>query len=239
MIFDERDLIMSRIYIKYITFFAFISMTCMGQFPINMQQIMQNRAISMGQPSKSLEMKGRITMDAYMEKIPQFRVICDGKETTSDSEGFFTMPLDFKELQEFSLIICKDVKHNFDRTNTIKHVSTIPSKDYRYFTFTRMSWGNRWQQQEKKFNKQKQIVPDRSIIVLIDPKSIERIDPWQIDLPENIIKLPIIVLKKDSHAKASAYSILRSLNDTTFHESVKHEVQNVPGNPKVKVSLTQ
>lgn len=76
-------------------------------------------------------------------------------------------------------------------------------------------------------------------MVLIDPKYVDRLEPWSLNLPEQVIKLPAIVLKSMTNNKAlersSAKSILYSLDSRPFHQTSR--LERVSKNPKVMLVL--
>lgn len=190
------------------------------------------------------EMRGFIKVDGLAITVPQFRIVLgDGKETISNSEGFFTFPLDKSSLDYYSVVICKRIKHNFDKHNTLKNISILPDKDYRFFTYHRIPGGRKWYQQEERLGKDNYVLPSSCIAVLIDPKNIQAIQPWKLELPEHVIKLPTIVLKNVLEEKkltrVSAKSLLYSLDSTTFHESVRQTSKPREKNSKVAVSRVQ
>jgi hypothetical protein len=191
----------------------------------------------------NLEVRGCIRRQMSTDLVPPMRILFDGKETVSNAEGFFSFPVDDRDVEKYSLVICKTIKQNFDKRNTLKNVSIIPSKDYRYFSFKRNALGMGWQQREKTLNKKNFVIPQRCIVALIDPKFIDRVEPWNLSLPHNIIKLPAIVIKNDLDKKvlsrAAAKSILYSLDSAVFHEPVKEIIKRPAQNNKVAISLMQ
>jgi hypothetical protein len=188
------------------------------------------------------EIKGNIKIEGQPDNMPQFRILFNGKETLSDKEGMFTIPLDpGVALSNYSLLICQNIRQNFDKTNTVRNVGVQPTSDYRYFECERASWGNVWLHVEKKLSNEQYAAPERTLIVLLDPQYFDHIETWRIHLPPSVIKLPVVTLKKtissSQLAHASARSVLESLDATPFHESVTQHikkvvvVQNTPNTP--------
>ena len=189
------------------------------------------------------EMRGCIKAEVVSaDKMPQFRVLFAGKETMTNTEGLFTIPLD-EAVKQYSLLICKNIKQNFVRTNTIRNVCMAPDDNYRYYEFEKMPHGGVWRQQEKRLDTERPIAPEGCVIVLLDPEHVSRVEPWRLELGAKTIKLPAIVLKQEVNtsmlASASARSLLCSLDEKPFHETVKQEVKQLAENTKVLVSLTR
>jgi len=188
------------------------------------------------------EIRGCIKLQNNLGKIPRFRILFDGKETMSNNEGFFSIPLDDSNIKHFSLIICKSVQQNFDQTNTIKNVSIPVKEKYRHFVFSRFGNRDSWDQRENVIKSKKNFVlPPNCVVVLLDPDHVQDVEPWNIALSEDVIKLPALVLKNDTNphtlATASARSLLESLDTTPFHQPVQEATRNVAHNAKVQVSV--
>ena len=156
--------------------------------------------------------------------------------------AFLHFQLDDKDLQKYRLIITRKIQHVVDKKNTFANLKVIPDKNYLGFSFKRLGHGQGiWLQKEKKLNHKNFVIPKNSIIVLVDPKYVEKIEDWNINLPDNFIKLPRIVLKStiecDKLKRISAKSLL-CLEDSVFHERIgrKHSSPDVK-NSKVKVTL--
>ena len=192
---------------------------------------------------QAVEMRGCIKSEVVSaDKMPQFRVLFAGKETMTNTEGFFSMPLD-EQINRYSLLICKNVKQNFVKTNTVRNVCMAPADDYRYYEFEKTPQSSSWRQQEKRLDLERPIAPEGCVIVLLDPAHVSRIEPWRIELAAQTVKLPAIVLKQEVSssllASASAQSLLCSLDEKPFHETVKEEVKQLAQNTNVMVALTR
>ncbi len=193
--------------------------------------------------AEQTEMRGCIKAEATSaDKMPEFRVLFAGKETMSNREGFYSIPLE-DSVKQYSMLICKNIKQNFVKTNTVRNVCMAPDDNYRYYEFEKMPHGRDWRQQEKRLDLERPIAPERCVIVLIDPDHVSRIEPWRLELGAKTIKLPAIVLKQEVNtsrlASASARSLLCSLDEKPFHETVKEEVKQLAQNSKVLVALTR
>lgn len=194
------------------------------------------------QPSNRFELRGCIKVDnASADRVPEYRIYYQGKEQRSNNEGFFSLPLDNGNIQKYSLVICKKIDQQFEKSNTVAFYGVIPDKDYRYFTFHPGNNAGQWLAQEKKLTKKNFVIPQHAIVALVDPKCVDRLEPWNLNLSENVIKLPAIVLKNQLNNKilsrSSAKSMLYSLDSRPFHQTSRLE-RKVPGNnPKVQLVL--
>ena len=193
--------------------------------------------------SKSQLLRGRIKLDGDDNaKTPQFRVLFAGKETMSNNEGFFSVPLD-ENLRKFSLLLCRSVKQHFEKTNTVKEVGVVPESDYYYVEFEKLGYGDLWRQQVLRLDAEKPVISEESsVIVLVDPSYVNRLEPWKIEVPSGTVKLPMIVLRQDIDLKTlgmeSARSLLgSSMEAKLFHEPIKEEVRQVAQNNNAKGSI--
>src|SRR5574338_1488793 len=140
----------------------------------------------------SPEMRGYIKIAGHADQMPQFRVLLsEGKETISDREGFFTFPIDDVNIGHYSLIITKRVQQNFDKKNTLKSVSVFPDNEYRFYSFK----NGAWIEQEKALHETNFVIPNQSVVFLVNPEYVQEVKDWNIQLAPHIIKLPMIVLK--------------------------------------------
>lgn len=175
-------------------------------------------------------------------KIPQIRVYFEGKETISDEDGFFSIPLDEDHLEKYKLVIAKTFQQDFDQHNTIKDLRLIADKHYKCYSFKKRGpFGGMWVQREKDLTKKKFIIPNNAIIILLDPKYVDHLEAWSVNLASNFVKLPKIVLKNEVHHKtsdrAAAKSLLTSLDAAVFHEEVREVVKHPT--EKITISLVQ
>ncbi len=180
-------------------------------------------------------LKGLIKVNSEWKNVPEFRIFFDGQQTINDKEGFYSFPIENntsprlriinKNISKFSILICKQLNQNFENINTIKNLSVDPQKPYKFFSFKKTNTTeNIWEQREKKLDNKKFVVPKKCMVILMNPKYVEKVENWNIKLGGNFIKLPQIILKdefkeKQIHRQA-AKSILRSFDFTTFHENI-------------------
>ncbi len=187
--------------------------------------------------------KGCLEVKGSDDPVPQFRVYFHGKQESSDSEGFFTFSTDDINLDKYALLITKDIKFNTDSHGMIDHMSLIPNKKYKFYTFERFGATNVWQQKEEPLDEKNFIIPIDTVVVLVDQKYVDHIEQWNIKSPQAFIPLPKIILHPEVKgklvARAGAKSLLKSLDSVSFHEHNSGE--NIPKtaetNPKVKISL--
>lgn len=174
----------------------------------------------------SFAMKGYIQADQGWKTTPEFRILFNGKQVINDENGFYSFPLE-KRINKYHFLICKNIKQNFEKINTVKNLSVKIEKPYRYFSFTKTGTGNQWIQKEKDLEKRNFILPEDCVIALINPKYIEKIEAWKINLNSRFSNFPKIVLNKDFAEKKvkreAAKSLLRSMNFLPFHEKITNE----------------
>lgn len=189
------------------------------------------------------EIRGNITIKDHFGKIPQFRVLYHGKETVSNAEGFVSIPVNERGDKPYSLLICKDIQENFDKTNTVRDVSITNDTNYRFLTYVRTEEGWRWVEDFAQEHKKSFVIPENCVVVLMDSLVLERVGHWDLDLGSKTLKLPTLCLKSQAAPelleRASAKSLLKSLDSTSFYESIKEEIRNPSDNPKVRVSLNR
>ncbi len=188
---------------------------------------------------KNCFLRGCVKMSCNQEKMPEFRILFDGKEVISDQNGLYCFPADFSYLDSYALVICADVIKHFDKANTLRNIGVIPDRPYRYFRFYKNRITGEWDIQEKRLYRENFMVPEHAVIFLTDPDMVDYIEPWDLPLQDNFIKLPIIYLKtmsKDFLEKESARSLLSSLDECSFHQDIRDEKREQP-NKKIIVSL--
>jgi hypothetical protein len=194
---------------------------------------------SSGQPVLA---KGAIKIENFVDDIPEFRVLFEGQETLVDENGFFTFSINDPDLQKYRLIITRKIQHIVNKKNTFTNLNVIPNKNYLCYSFKKLGHDQGiWLQKERKLNRKNFVVPKNSIIVLIDPKYVEKIEDWNISLAENFIQLPRIVLKstiKTNKLKRISAKSLLCLENSLFHErSGRVYKSSEVKNNKVKVTL--
>ena len=174
----------------------------------------------------NLTVKGNIMIPGYQDKMPEFRIYFDGKETFSNQEGFYSLPVEEGNLNQYSLLICKGLKQNFEKNNTIKNLVMFTHKGYKYFSVKRSAGADSWEWKEQKLKSGDFVVPLKTIVVVMDPTGVDHIENWNISLPSNFVALPRIVLKKRTQEKlkqVSTKSLLYSLDLKPFHETIREE----------------
>jgi hypothetical protein len=172
--------------------------------------------------NQGLVIKGAIRISNWVDDIPEFKVLFEGQESLTDENGFFSFPVDNSDLQKFKLIITRKIQHAVDKKNTFTNLKLIPDKKYLCYSFKKLGHNQGiWLQKEKNLKQKNFVIPKKSLIVLIDPKYVEKIEEWNVSLADNFIKLPRIALKstigQDKLKRISAKSLL-CLEDSVFHE---------------------
>ncbi len=192
--------------------------------------------------NKRTMLKGYITVNGSdNHEIPKLSIIFNGTHAISNSDGFFAFPITQHKTDVYKLVIAKTLDQNFQNANTIEDVSIPEGKRSRIITLncqgsedgsfmcesevcTEQSDGSLSCQAEKP-SKANSISTHNSIIILIDPEMIERIENWHhtVKLADNFVQLPRIVLKNRSKKElstASAESLLYALDIKPFHEPI-------------------
>lgn len=169
-------------------------------------------------------------------QIPNFRIYFRGKETISDKEGFFSINIDEGRIDQYTLVFTKYPQPYHDKHNTLKGLKILPNASYKCITYRGI--GRQWIPRETYIDKRTLEIPKDAIVVLVDPKYIDHLDAWNLTLGYNFVQLPRIVLKANIKNKplnrASAKSLLSSLDLLPFHEEVVQEIKQ----PLKKVELT-
>lgn len=185
-------------------------------------------------------MKGYIKVDQDWKTTPEFRILFNGKQVINDENGFYSFPINTM-VNKFHFLICKSVEQNFEKTNTVENLSVKVKRRYRYFSFTKTGTGNSWLQKEKDLEKKNFIIPDDCVIALINPKYVEKVESWKMNLNFRFLTLPKIIFKDNLVEKKvkreSAKSLLRSLDLLPFHEKITNEKKVL--SEKVQCILTQ
>lgn len=188
--------------------------------------------------------KGQITTLQGWLQCPEFRVFFDGKQTLNDKEGLYSFPVESKDIKELNILICKKLNTNFESINTVKNIQIKPGDNYRFFTLKKAHPAIQdWNIAEEKISDKKNfIIPQNCLIFLMNPKYIDQIKNWNLKAPENMIKLPQIILKEgfdEKRVKRQAdKSIIRAFDLNAFHENVIRETKKEP-KPKVDLALIQ
>lgn len=188
-------------------------------------------------------------------KVPELTLIFNGMHTTTKN-GFFSIRVHDRSVENYKLVICKALQQNFEQANTLKEVALPANRRCEIISLVCKKEDSSLQCSSQDCEEAadgvltckardlpegQKIDEENTIIVCIDPKYVERLEPWNIKLAENFIKLPRIVLKKNTDkelAQISAKSLLYSLDAQTFHEPIERKTQVIE-NGKVVLSLVQ
>jgi hypothetical protein len=198
---------------------------------------------SFGQASKLVqEIRGCIKIDRDEEDVPPFKVYFEGMETTNNSDGFFSFPVEKANIDKYAIIICNKIKYTFSRHNTVDVFGLIADMNYRYYRFRRNHDGSgKWVQCEKDLRKKNLQIPHNAIVVTLNPAYFERIEEtWPGDFGSGVLKLPRIVFKEGKRAKLerkSVKSLLYGLDMSPFHTNVKHASKDIE-NGKGEILVT-
>lgn len=205
-----------------------------------------------GCPSKKVtELRGYLKILHNEDELSQFRIYYNGMETINNSEGFFSFPLtDSSRPTEFTLIISKQITPEFEKTNTIKNLLIDTNKHYKAYSLKTSSFGGfEWQEKKlaaevqamptmpgllkapttnNKKTPQLTIIPQNSIVVLVDPKYVDHLEKWHIEFADNDVHLPQILLKAHKEVKidhAANKSLLYTLDTKIFHEKISQRTK--------------
>lgn len=207
-------------------------------------------------------MEGYIKVEGKDQKTPKFKILFNGSDTSNNKEGFFAFTPPERH-ETYSIVICSAIERNYEGVNTIDSISLPPGKRSRVVTISSTESEDGSHQiisdvyQEKSdgslrhttplIDGRKTIDPEKTIILLLDPQHVSRIEPWNITLPDGFIKLPRIVLKNKSSdttsalstetlEQASAKSLLAALDMAPFHEPCKGSKRKI-AKGKIKLAV--
>jgi hypothetical protein len=188
---------------------------------------------------KTLELKGCIQINEDKENVPKFRIYFDGMETINNEDGFFSFPVEDKELKEYFLIMAKKIDFKIKKSNTLEYLKIVNKDHYRLFSIKKTDEEDGSLVWEEKMEKKDDfIVPIKSILVMVNPRDFKGLEAWKTKLPEKFIGIPKIILNsgcKKSLERQANKSMLYSLDLTTFHERVGNRKKNIP--TKGQISL--
>lgn len=188
--------------------------------------------------------KGQIATPQGWLQSPEFRVFFDGKQTLNDKEGLYSFPVESKDITEMHILVCKKLNTNFESINTVKNIQIKPEGIYRFFTLKKTYPALQdWEiTEEKNLDKKKFVIPQNCIIFLINPKYVAQVKNWNLKAPDNMIKLPQIILKEtfdETRVKRQAdKSIIRAFDLNAFHEIVPRKTKK-DAKPKIDLALVQ
>ncbi len=191
-------------------------------------------------------LKGYIQCDQEWKNSPKIKFLFNGKQVTSDKNGFYSIPTDQKSEKTFNVVnkyyflVTKTIKQNADKKNTIKNLSVLPKNKYLLYSYKKDIKKEQWNLAEEKLIHKDLIIPNNCIIALVNPKYVEKVENWKIKLQEPFLALPKMILSseisKEKAERQSNKSILKSLNYNPFHEEIKYEKKAV--NEKIKLIIT-
>lgn len=188
--------------------------------------------------------KGQITTPQGWLQSPEFKIFFDGKQTLNDKEGLYSFPVESKDITKMHILICKKLNTNFESINTVKSIQIKPEDVYRFFTLkkTHLTLQDWEIIEEKNLDKKKFVIPQKCIIFLINPKYVAQVKNWNLKAPDNMIKLPQIILKEnfdETKVKRQAdKSIIRAFDLNAFHEIVPRKTKK-DAKPKIDLTLVQ
>ena len=181
------------------------------------------------------ELRGQIKINGVSGAVPRFRILFDGKQTISNSEGFYTLPLDENDGSKFFLLICSSVNHDVEKSNTIRSMQVDKNVPYRFFEFGKHD--------VTQASLESSAIPLHTVILLLDPLLIENVECSSAQVSGTVTVVPLILLKNSVDRKkieqAATLSLLGSLEIMPFHESVKQSTKRNETNPKVSLALAQ
>lgn len=204
-----------------------------------LDQVQKLRNRKKNHEQQSFHLKGCIIVAGCHEGVPPFRILFNGMHGVSNREGYFSFPLD-KDCKTLSLIFCKNIEPQFEKHQTLKGLGIHSGKRNQCFTLTKDEY-DQWQWNEQIVLDETKSIADGTCIVLVDPKYVERLETWPVKIPGKVVQLPRIVLKGDCESKtkrASAKSLLYTLESTAYHEPIKERVK-IEGNGMKRLSLQE
>lgn len=200
--------------------------------PKSTPSLQKNKKQEKPKPKRQM-LQGAIRVHGDEDYVPELRVYFDGMETFSNKEGFYSFPIEEKINDEYSLIICRGLDCRFKKHNTLDNLRLRGGERYKSFSLKRTSTepGAEWERKERTLDDCNFVIPENSIVVLVDPKYVDHVQTCNVTLPEHFVGLPSVVLKKGMSKKlkrTSAKSLLYSLELKPFHERIWEEKKLIP-----------
>jgi hypothetical protein len=229
---------MNRYLVTMLVFFLYGSLSAQDARKGNLDEV-ENKKTVLEQVQKlrdrktiadnqSSQIKGSIAIAGCHEVVPEFRIFFNGMHAVSDREGYFSFPIDeTTDLKNLSIIFCKNIAPQFEKNHTIKALGVHQGKRNQHFTLSKDEY-DRWQWSEGQTLDETKSIPHGTMIVLIDPKYVDRLEQWPVKIPGNLIQFPRIVLKGDCELelkRASVKSLLYTLDATPYHEPITERVK--------------
>ena len=192
--------------------------------------------------STGIQLHGVIQQSDSSSYVPEYTILFRGSQTKSNSEGFFIFPLSGEKLETFlryRLLLVKRVNYVYEKINTISTLQIPESEPYRLYDCVKNSAAE-WDFTEITNHIDKAaVVTDDTLIVLVNPKYIDRVESWKISLHSSIVKGPKIILKETGqNARAATKSVLGALDGQVFHETIVHQYR-YPESGKAKISIVK
>jgi hypothetical protein len=190
---------------------------------------------------KARVLQGNISIEGQSEeRVPQFRVYYNGMETISEQTGEYSFPVDDNEISDYGVLITKNVDFSSDKKNTISNLFVKNKDHYRFFSLTSTGTANcKWRIREKKDRGNNFIVPERTIVITVNPKSLKKINTQVVDLSHDVIPVPSIILSSKDLKHLQRQSIksqLYSLDMKQFHQSIRKRKKHIK-DKKCDISL--
>ena len=182
--------------------------------------------------TKPSMIKGSIEINDNEDEVPEFRIYFNGMETLNNREGFYSFPLE-DSMEEYSLILTKNVNWRVEKNNTLKELRIKNSKDYRCFSLRRTGTDNSlWSWEESLVKADNFVVPYKSILLFVSPRCLDKLSTWKVKLSEKFVPIPRIILKGEYRSwidRQAKKSLLYSLDLKPFHERIREEHKDIPG----------
>lgn len=174
-----------------------------------------------------LQLRGFIESSDKNELLPEYTILFRGSQTKSNSEGFFVFPLASEcedTFTQYRLLLIKRVAYAYEKVNTIKGLSIPTNEPYRLFDCFKDATGQ-WTFREITDQSSNILdISDSTLIILINPKYVQAVQPWKIALPASVIKVPKLTLSSGKdYSRAANKSVLNALDGQVYHETITHE----------------
>jgi len=192
----------------------------------------------------SVQLKGCISVNTDLKRLPEFRIFFEGVQVKNDEDGFFPLAATQSQIDNTSILICENFKPRFQKndkkgSNTIDAQCLISGVKYRYFARSVDENEKEVWEEEALENYE---IPDDCVIVVMNPSLVESVEDWDISLPAGIKKLAKINLKSDATEKelfeSSSKSLLGvSIDVRNFYGAVTETTKKVDGANTIKISM--
>jgi hypothetical protein len=171
---------------------------------------------------KKVHLKGEIVFPSNYraDKTPEFVVTYNGMQARSDSNGFFSIPLEDYKGTPPDVLVATHTVYSFEKNNTPAHQELQAGKPYLYLK-PRLDadGGYSWKQEDFKAK----VVPENCLVIFMDPSFVSHTSTWRSRLKDWFVLLPRIHIKETTSAekieKSAAKSQLAWINHR-FEKSV-------------------